>query len=35
VHDENIIEVAPDPGPALSVLLRHFRREHDYGGDEA
>ena len=30
VHEKDILEVAPDPGVALSVLLRHLRREHNY-----
>lgn len=30
VHGKDILEVAPDPGIALSVLLRHLRREHNY-----
>lgn len=34
VREKGIMEVAPDPGVALSVLLRHLRREHNYTQQE-
>jgi predicted RNase H-like HicB family nuclease/DNA-binding XRE family transcriptional regulator len=34
VREKGIMEVAPDPGVALSALLRHLRREHNYTQQE-
>lgn len=35
VDDRDLLEVAPDPGVGLSVLLRHLRREHNHTQQQA